>query len=220
MKEILKNMNIVAISKGKNGVRKLVYTLLGVVLTGVGVSVFAYSDLGVDSFTSFTMSVSDRLGIGFGTLQLIVNFIILIAVAIFSKKLIGIGTVLNMVLVGYTCQFCEFLYGKFLPEPANMPVKLAVMVLGTLIISFGLSLYFASDLGVSPYDATGVIIEEKTKLAYRWCRIITDVIITACAILLCKMKFVGIGTVVTAFCLGPFISFFRKYVAEKLVNKK
>lgn len=216
MKEILKNMNPLAIARGKNGIRRIIYTLIGVFFIGFGISVFSFADLGVDAYTSFTMGVSGKIGIGLGTVQLVINFIIIIIVSLLSKKLIGLGTVFNMVLVGYICEFFIFVYDKLLPDPENIFSKLALMLLGTLILSLGVAFYFVADLGVSPYDATGIILEERTKIPYKWCRIITDILITAAAFFLSGP--IGIGTVVSSLCIGPFISFFKKHVAEKLVN--
>lgn len=218
MREILKNMNIAAIVKGKNGVRRIVYTVVGVFFIGFGISVFSYSNLGVDAFTSFTMGVSGKIGIGLGTIQLVINFVIIAVVALLSRKLIGLGTVLNMVLVGYICEFFIFIYGKLLPTPESLVVKLILMFVGTLLLCLGVAFYFVADLGVSPYDATGIILEERTKIPYRWCRIITDALITATAFFLAGP--IGIGTVISSLFTGPFISFFKKHVAEKLVNGK
>ena len=33
-----------------------------------------------------------------------------------------------------------------------------------------------------------------------------------------KIKNIGIGTIITAFCMGPLINFFNKYVSAKIFN--
>lgn len=218
MKEILNNLNPIAIARGENGIKRIIYTVIGVFFIGFGISIFSYSNLGVDAFTSFTMGASGKIGMGLGTVQMAINFIIIILVALLAKRLIGLGTVLNMVLVGYICQFFIFVYGRLLPTPEGMIIRLLLMLLGTLLLSLGCAFYFVADLGVSPYDATGVILEQYTKIPYKWARVITDVIITLVGFLLAGP--IGVGTIVSSLCIGPFISFFKKNVAEKLVNGK
>ena len=45
--------------------------------------------------------MSALVGMDFGTFQLLVNLVILVAVFAFDKWQIGLGTIINMVFVGY-----------------------------------------------------------------------------------------------------------------------
>ena len=215
MATILKNLNPSAILQKKNGARRLAVMFASIFLMGFGISVFSFSDLGVDPYTAMNMAISEKLGIGFGFYQMFVNAIILSVVAFCSKKLIGIGTVVNMVGVGYVCEFFTKLYARFLPTPEALFVKCILMLTGVVLLSLAASLFFTASLGVGPYDATGFVMDEKTKIKYKWCRVITDLVCTGVAIAFAGP--VGIGTVVTAFCMGPVVSFFNKAVSEKLV---
>lgn len=218
MAKILKNMNPITIYKSENGLRRITMMLLSILLMGFGISVFSYSDLGVDPFTAMNMAVSAKLGMGFGFYQMLVNAVLLVFVAISSKKLINIGTVVNMIGVGYICEFFTKLYDRFLPAPAAFPIKLILMLSGVVLLSLAASLYFTSSLGVAPYDATGFVLNEKTKLPYKWSRVVTDLICTAIGFAFAGP--VGIGTVVTAFCMGPIVSFFDQHVSEKLLQAR
>ncbi len=215
MATILKNLNPSEILQKENGARRLGVMFASIFLMGFGISVFSFSDLGVDPYTAMNMAISEKLGIGFGFYQMFVNAVILSVVAFCSKKLIGIGTVVNMVGVGYVCEFFTKLYTHFLPAPEALLVKCILMLTGVVLLSLAASLFFTASLGVGPYDAAGFVMDEKTKIKYKWCRVITDLVCTGVA-----MAFsgpVGIGTVVTAFCMGPVVSFFNKAVSEKLV---
>ncbi len=216
MAKILKNMNPITIYKSENGMRRIIMMLVSVLLMGFGISVFSYSDLGVDPFTAMNMSVSAKLGLGFGLYQMLVNAVLLVVVAFCSKKLINIGTVANMIGVGYICEFFTKLYDRFLPTPETLFVKLILMMSGVVLLSLAASLYFTSALGVAPYDATGFVLNEKSTLPYKWCRVVTDLVCTALGFAFAGP--VGIGTVVTAFCMGPIVSFFNKAVSEKLLR--
>lgn len=218
MAKILKNMNPITIYKSENGARRIIMMLSSILLMGFGISVFSYADLGVDPFTAMNMAVSAKLGLGFGFYQMLVNAVLLVFVAISAKKLINIGTVVNMIGVGYVCEFFTKLYDRFLPSPEALAVKLILMLSGVVLLSLAASLYFTSSLGVAPYDATGFVLNEKSKLPYKWCRVVTDLVCTAIGFAFAGP--VGIGTVVTAFCMGPIVSFFDQHVSARLLQAR
>lgn len=218
MTDIIKAMNIKAILMGEKGIRKFIMMIFGVLLIGLGVSVFTYSDLGVDPFTSMNMAISAKLGMSFGFYQMCINIVILAFVALFAKRLISIGTVVNMICVGYICEFFTSVFSSFFPGQNTLAVRIILMLLGVAVLSLGASMYFTSDLGVAPYDATGFILDDKTKIDYKWCRVITDLVCAAVGFLFAGP--VGIGTIVTAFMMGPVVSFFNKNVSKKLLNVK
>ncbi|MBR5320634.1 MAG: hypothetical protein IKU41_02210, partial [Clostridia bacterium] len=86
------------------------------------------------------------------------------------------------------------------------------------LLSLSASLYFNCNLGVSPYDALGFVLEEKVKLKYKWCRVITDLVCTGIAFALSGP--IGVGTVVTAFFMGPVISFCDSTISKKVLQAK
>ena len=56
------------------------------------------------------------------------------------------------------------------------------------------------------------------KIKYKWSRVITDLICTGIAFALEGP--IGIGTVVTAFCMGPVIAFCDTRISKKVLNAK
>lgn len=189
-----------------------------ILLMGFAVSVFSYSGMGVDPYTALNMSISEKLGISFGFWQMCLNGAILVIVALVAKKLINVGTIFNMVGVGYVCEFFTSIYDVILPEENPLAVRLVFMALGVFLLSLSASLYFNCNLGVSPYDALGFVMEEKTKLKYKWCRVATDLICTISAISMGGP--VGVGTIVTAFFMGPVVSFCDTAISQKIMNHR
>ncbi len=216
MAELLKQMQPKTIWKSEHGKRRVGMMFFSILLMGFGISVFSFSGMGVDPFTALNMSVSAKIGVSFGFWQMLVNAVLLLIVARFSKKLINLGTVINMVGVGYVCDFFTALYARFLPEPTSLPVRLGLMLCGVVLLSLSASLFFTASLGVGPYDAVGFVLRDRTPIPYKWCRVLTDVVCTGIAFLLSGP--VGVGTVVTAFCMGPIVSFFNTHLSEKILN--
>lgn len=218
MTQILKSMNPINIISQKDGAKRTAIMFLSILLMGFAVSVFSYSGMGVDPFTALNMSISAKLGVSFGLFQMCMNGAILVLVALTSKKLINLGTVVNMVGVGYVCEFFTGIYDKFLPQEISFVAKLIFMALGVFLLSLSASLYFNCNLGVSPYDALGFVMEDNVKIKYKWSRVITDLICTGVAFALGGP--IGIGTVVTAFCMGPIIAFCDSNISKKVLNAK
>lgn len=218
MSDIIKSMNLKTIAKSEKGLKRFFMMLVSIVLMGFGVSLFSYSDMGVDPFTSMNMAISSKLGMGFGFYQMCVNCVILLAIVFLGKHLVSIGTVVNMIFVGYVCEFFTNIYADYLPTEKSLVMRIVFMLGGIILLSLAASMYFTSKLGVAPYDAIGFVLNDKTILKYKWCRIITDLICTAIGFAFGGP--VGIGTVITAFLMGPVVSFFNKNVSEKLLSAK
>ncbi len=218
MANFLKSVNPINIISQKSGAKRMFLMTMSILIMGFAVSVFSYSGMGVDPYTALNMSIAEKLGMSFGFLQMCMNGAILIVVAIVAQKLINLGTVFNMIGVGYVCEFFTGIYDVILPDEKPLVVRLVCMVLGVFLLSLSASLYFNCDLGVSPYDALGFVMEEKTKLKYKWCRVATDLACTAIAFLLGGP--IGAGTVVTAFFMGPVVSFCDTTVSQKLLKAR
>lgn len=79
-------------------------------------------------------------------------------------------------------------------------------------------MYFTSNLGVAPYDATGFVLDDRTKIKYKWCRVITDLTCTAVGFAFGGP--VGIGTVVSAFMMGPVVAFLTSMCRKNCLPQK
>lgn len=82
---------------------------------------------------------------------------------------------------------------------------------------FAASFYFTADLGVSTYDAVALIMADKKIVQFKFCRIGNDLICLSIGFLLNVV--VGIGTLVTAFFMGPLIYYFRIKIARPLLER-
>lgn len=86
---------------------------------------------------------------------------------------------------------------------------------------------FVSNVGVGPYDALGFMLNQTTKIPYKWTRVITDVLVVLIGLVvsgglaslikgdISGVKNIGIGTIITAFMMGPLVDFFSKHVSSK-----
>lgn len=194
-------------------IRQIFGVLVGVIIMGFGISWLVPCGFGTDGYTALNLAVSGKIGWSLGTWQAFLNCIMFVVVIICDRKLIGIGTIANMILVGYSCDFFSWIWGMILPADFFAPlwVRIAVAVPALLIFVLAAALYMDMGLGTSPYDALPFILHKfLNRLPFKVVRISYD------------LAFIFIGyvfgapfaviTLMMAFLLGPAV----EYVGEKI----
>ncbi|MBQ7618833.1 MAG: hypothetical protein IJR40_06840 [Treponema sp.] len=212
----------------KNLAKRIFMSLFGVIICAISVGVFKIAALGVDPFQSFMAGLDKLIPLDFGLLYIIVNALLLIFALVFDRHYIGIATFINLFLLGYITQFSYQFLQTVIVEPSIF-VRAACLVAGVVVICFGSAFYMTADLGVSTYDAVALIIVNTWKKGkFQYVRIFTDIV---CVILGAALfvlgggkisaipTIAGIGTIITAFFMGPLIEFFNVHVARPLLAK-
>lgn len=209
--------------------RRIVMSLFGVMICAIAVGIFKIAALGVDPFQSFMSGMDQCIPIEFGTLYVIVNACLLIFSLLVDRHNIGIATFLNLFLLGYITQFTYEFLQKVIADP-GMPVRVACLLVGIIVICFGSALYMTADLGVSTYDAVAIVLSHKWKLGrFQYVRICCDLVCVILGTVIFVVgggaisripTVVGVGTIITAFFMGPLIEFFNQKVARPLLKQK
>lgn len=208
--------------------RRLAMTIAGVVICGISIALFKASRFGVDPFQTFAngvYSVVSVTGLSFGTVYALLNAAMLVAIFSLDKHYIGIATVINLFGIGYICDASGWALYQVLPEP-NLWQRIVLLLVGIVILCISSSLYFTSDLGVSTYDAVSLILRDKKVAKFQYCRIGCDLICVAVGVGLMilggteVLSLVGIGTIVTAFFMGPIIAFCNEHISKPLLYGK
>lgn len=195
--------------------KRILLALIGVILTGVSVGIIQKSNLGIDPFSSFTTGLSNLMNIRFGIFYTITCAIILIGVFILDKHYIGLATILNLFLIGIIADLTRSILERVIVSDTYI-VRIIILLIGIVIMCFSASLYFTADLGISAYDSISKIISDRTNIRFKICRVTTDLV---CVIIGFIFKAeVGVGTVITAFFMGPLITYFNIKFSEPILN--
>lgn len=200
--------------------RRINMMLLGNLLIGLAVALLRISMLGTDPFSTINLGISGFLDISFAVYQLGFNVILLAFVFLYYRESIGLGTLVNMVGIGFISDFFVFGYSNFFEDMSMMAVRVIIMMSAVFIASLGVALYIPAGLGMAPYDSLAFVIVKatKNKIAFPAARIMTDV---SCVIIGFSFgAIVGVGTVMLAFFTGPFVQFFRKRISEPILAKE
>ena len=200
--------------------KRLIVMNIGVFFMGFFLSFLIKVDLGTDPCTFMNWTVSEKLGILFGTWQLLLNSVLFVLVIIFGRNQIGFGTIANMVFIGYIANFFKWLWEKILPESlfTDMPSRAVIFVLALLCFIISVSFYINADMGVSPYDAMPQIISEKVlkKVPYAIIRIVYDFAAIVVGVVLGGKP--NIGIVLMALFLGPVITVVGKFMNKHIFH--
>ena len=204
-------------------IRRVLMALAGMAVAGIAVGFFKRAFFGVDPFQCFCNGINRVIPIGFGTLYMLINAVLLVIDFFLDRHYIGISTFINLFLVGYAAEFSENTLARLFGD-LGLPGRILFLVIGIVISCIAAAFYYTADLGVSTYDAIPLhIAVRKPKLfgrvlPFRVVRIISDLICVAIGFALGFMP--GIGTVVTALFMGPLISFFKRTLSDPLLARK
>ncbi len=205
--------------------RRIIMSLAGVIICAVSVGVFKLAALGVDPFQSLMSGLDAMIPIGFGTLYVIVNVVLLAFSLVADRSRIGLATFINLFLLGYITQFTYDFLQRIFPEP-SMGFRIICLIIGIVVICFGSSLYMTADLGVSTYDAVAIVMTSKWKWGkFKYIRICTDLVcvVAGCVLFVAAGNpiskiptIAGVGTIITAFFMGPLIDLFNEKIAKPM----
>ena len=208
-------------------IRRIIMSVMGVIIGAVSVAIFKMAAFGVDPFQSFMSGIDQLIPISFGSLYVLVNAVLLVFSLIFDRHYIGIATFINLFLLGYVTEYSYKFLSWLIPEP-NLILRIIFLIAGIVIICIGSSIYITADLGVSTYDAVALIMANKWKIGkFKFIRVCTDL---CCVVLGVAMFLIaggtikgvptiaGIGTIITAFFMGPLIEFFSEHIAKKMLG--
>lgn len=176
---------------------RLVRCIFGLALFGAGVALIIGADLGAAPWDVFHTGVSDRTGIPVGTV-IVLTGLALLLLWIPLRERIGIGTVLNAIVVGVVVD----LVLPALPETERLAVRVAMLAGGILLIAVGSGFYIGSGLGSGPRDGL------MTGLARRgWSIHVarTGIELSALVLGVALGGAIGVGTAAFALTIGPLV---------------
>ncbi len=180
--------------------RRVAGMVVGIVIISLGIAIFKESHLGNDSISALNMRVAEIFGISLGVQNLMLNIAFFVLQIAYGRKYIGLGTIVNGVGVGFAVTFFFNCIAGWFGAAGSFPEQL----------------YQTADLGLAPYDYLSIGLRDHTPFPYFGCRVFTDTLAALICFLLGGL--VGIGTLVCAFCLGPFIQFYNRHISEKLLQ--
>ena len=134
-------------------VRRIAQLLVGLYLYGLGIAMMVQATVGVSPWDVLTQGVMKQTGIPFGFVTNIVGVLVLLLWIPIRQKP-GIGTVLNVLLVGPSAQISF----AFIPAPEELWLRIPLFAGGLLVLAIATGLYIGARFGPGPRDGlmTGI----------------------------------------------------------------
>jgi len=171
--------------------------IFGLFLYALGIMLTIKANIGYGPWEVFHVGLGKVAGMSIGTASIAVGLVIILVTLLMGEK-IGVGTVLNMVLIG---SFLDaLLLIDAVPVIDNTILGIIVLIVGLYLISLGSYFYIGSGFGAGPRDGLMVALARKTGLPIGVIRSAIELTATILGWALGGM--VGIGTVLSGFAIG------------------
>ena len=186
---------------------RLAQLVIGLLLYGFTMALMVQSGLGLDPWDVFHEGLTHHVPLTFGQVVIAVGAIVLV-LWIPLKQRPGIGTVLNVVLIGLAADAGIALVSA----PDALWARITLLTLGVVGNGLAGALYIGARLGPGPRDGLWVALVERTGLSVRAVRTGIELSVLFTGFLLGGT--VGVGTVLYALAIGPLVQFFLERVPD------
>ena len=197
----------------KEWVIRILILMVGLTIAHLGVTLFLLAELGSDPFNVMVQglyrslqSVTGWAFLTHGRVHIAVCFLIILVLLFADRTYIKIGTILCMVCGGPIIDFFSLILTPFNIHERAMPIRVGILVLGCVILAYGMTIVIKSDAGTGPNDLVAIVISDRTHRSFSIVRIVVDVCFVAVGWL--TGGIFGIGTIICAFLVGPVAGIF------------
>lgn len=181
---------------------RLAYLVAGLFLCACGIVCFLESELGLPPWDVLHQGLAEQLGVSFGAANLIVSGIILALVWVLRAH-IGLGTLLNTLLIGSFVIALTAIDGVAAISDEGLPVRIGLLPLALACFGVGSAFYIAPSMGAGPRDSLMLVVSRRLHLRIGTARTVIE--IAALALGFALGGTAGIGTLVFAFGIGPAV---------------
>ena len=177
-------------------IRRTVQLLIGLLLYGIALALIIRAAIGVAPWDVLTQGISLKTGWGFGVITIVVGAVVLLFWIPLKQKP-GVGTVLNVLLVGPAADLGLWL----IPADLDLWVRILLFPAGLFVLALATGLYIGARFGPGPRDGLMTGIHERTGWPIWVGRTGVELVVLAAGWVLGGN--VGVGTVLFALLVGP-----------------
>ena len=177
----------------------LIFLILGLLLFGLGETLLITANAGVSPWTVLAQGISVKTGYSIGITTFVVSISVL-CLWIPLKQKPGIGTILNTIIISVVIDVTL----PYLPSPELLVLQILQVIIGVVIVGFGSGFYLIANLGPGSRDGLMTGLQKKTNLPLSLIRTVIEISAVIAGWYLGGV--VGIGTIVFALGIGPFVS--------------
>ena len=137
--------------------RRLTQLVLGLFLYGIGISLMVRAGIGIAPWDVLTQGLSKQTGLSFGLLTNLIGLVVLLLWIPIRQKP-GLGTVLNVLLIGPSAQFGLWLFPLF----EGLWQQIPAFVAGLSVLALATGMYIGANFGPGPRDGLMTGLHRRT----------------------------------------------------------
>lgn len=205
---------------------RILILMVGLTIAHLGVTLFLLTELGSDPFNVLIQGLFRTLSawtgwpvLTHGRVHIAVSLLIILILLLTDRSYIKVGTVLCMVCGGPIIDFFTLLLTPLFSQDMALPLRIAILAAGCVILAYGMTIVIKSDAGTGPNDLVAIVISDKLHAKFSIVRIIVDACFIAVGWLLGGTF--GIGTLICAALVGPVAGVFLPYnqrIIERILH--
>ena len=177
----------------------LLYLTLGLILFGLGETLLITANAGVSPWTVLAQGISIRTGNSIGLTTFFVSIGVL-CLWIPLRQKPGIGTIFNIIIISVVIDVSL----PYLPAPETILLQILQIISAVVIVGIGSGFYLIANLGPGSRDGLMTGLQIMTNKPISLIRAIIEISVVIVGWYLGGV--VGIGTIVFALAIGPFVS--------------
>ena len=206
-------------------IKRYIFLLVGLFVNGLGVSFITKAGLGTSPITSIPYTLSLGFTPTVGMFTLVFNIFLVILQVILLRRNFQLQSLLQLPIIALFSFFIDLtmsLLGFMQPETYAM--KVVSLIVGCLILGFGVFMEMAANVAMLPGEATVRAVSDVFSTDFGKTKIAFDSSMTVIAAILSFIMFkhldgVREGTIVAAILVGFIARLFKKYIGgiEKIL---
>lgn len=206
-------------------IKRYIFLLVGLFVNGLGVSFITKAGLGTSPITSIPYTLSLGFTPTVGMFTLVFNIFLVILQVILLRRNFQLQNLLQLPIIALFSFFIDLtmsLLGFIQPETYAM--KVVSLVIGCLILGFGVFMEMVANVAMLPGEATVRAVSDVFSTDFGKTKIAFDSSMTVIAAIMSFIMFkhldgVREGTIVAAILVGFVARLFKKYIGgiEKIL---
>jgi uncharacterized membrane protein YczE len=176
--------------------RRIAMLVLGCFVLGTGVALLLTADLGSDGYSTLVNGVSKATDISFLAANTVISVLFLLVAAV-RRVYPGLGTVVQVVVVGWTVSFLI----DVLDTPDGLGWQLALLAAAFPVLAVGIAAYLGANTGAGPAEAAALAWDPP--VPFKWSYSLVQGGGALVGWLLGAT--IGVGTLAVIFLLGPAV---------------
>lgn len=206
-------------------IKRYIFLLAGLFVNGLGVSFITKAGLGTSPITSIPYTLSLGFTPTVGMFTLFFNLLLIVLQIILLRRNFQLQNLLQLPIIALFSFFIDLtmsLLGFIQPETYAM--KVVSLVIGCLILGFGVFMEMVANVAMLPSEATVRAVSDVFSTDFGKTKIAFDSSMTVIAAIMSFIMFkhldgVREGTIVAAILVGFVARLFKKYIGgiEKIL---